>query len=140
MAKINITISAEEGYVCEFMRELATAIEDGAVRTNYETPYGTAHFDTDMGEDEDAELTDDLKKKIVATIGDEYSESEIEENLTNLLGKKVSWYDGGIDDGADGEDEYVMKACFKVEDSDITIRVYYGDYTLGIGYVDVREY
>lgn len=86
------------------------------------------------------ELTDELEQKILETIGDEYCECEIEEGLSELLGTKVSWYDGGIDDGADGEDEYVMKACFEVEGTDITIRVYYGNNTLEIGYVDIRDY
>lgn len=87
------------------------------------------------------ELTDELEQKILETIGDEYCGcGEIEESLSKLLGAKVSWYDGGIDDVADGEDEYVMKACFEVEGTDITIRVYYGSNTLEIGYVDIRDY
>lgn len=87
------------------------------------------------------ELTEELEAKINGAIGAEYSECEIEETLTNLLGRKVSWYDGGIDDGCDDEeDNYVMKGCFEVEDSDITIRIYYGDCTYEIGYVDIRDY
>lgn len=78
--------------------------------------------------------------KIVDIIGDEYCESEIEENLTKYFNKEVSWYDGGIDDGCDDdEDEYVMKACFEVIGTPIRIRVYYGNNTLNIGYVEVTR-
>lgn len=86
------------------------------------------------------ELTTALITAIDKAIGNEYSEIEIEEKLTELLGAEVSWYDGAIDDGCDDEDdEYVMKACFEVIGTGITIRVYYGNNTLEIGYVDIRE-
>lgn len=148
MDKIKINITATEGYVCDFLRQLATAIEDGCVRYDYEGDYGTAHFDTDMGEDDeiynnewDGTLTDDVADAIQRVIGelDGYNSADIENALTELLGRKCNIYDECIDDGADGEDDYVMKGCFEVEDSDITIRVYYGNNTLEIGCVDVRE-
>lgn len=86
-------------------------------------------------------LTPELRRAINDAIGDEYSEIDIEEKLTELLGAEVSWYDGGIDDGCDEdeEDKYVMKACFEVISTGITIRVYYGNNTYKIGYVDIRE-
>ena len=62
--------------------------------------------------------------------------------LANLVGKQCSCYDSKIDDGADDdetEDSYVMKDCFEFEDSPLTVRVYYGDVTREIGYVDVSE-
>ena len=52
------------------------------------------------------------------------------------------WYDTVIDDGADDdetEDQYVMRACFESERGDVVVRVYYGDVTEEIGYVDVTE-
>lgn len=48
-------------------------------------------------------------------------------------------YDQCIDDGADGdetEDKYVMKACFEFKEIDGEVRIYYGDVTEEIGYVD----
>lgn len=64
------------------------------------------------------------------------------ERLTELVGEKAHCYDKVIDDGADDEteDDYVMKACFDFEKSNLIVRVYYGDVTEEIGYVDVAEY
>lgn len=66
----------------------------------------------------------------------------LEQKLTELAGRKIQWYDTVIDDGADGdetEDQYVMKACFSAEDDSIIVRVFYGDVTKEIGYVDVEK-
>lgn len=62
------------------------------------------------------------------------------QKLSDILGAEVSYYDGGIDDGADGnEDEYVMKACFecKAFGKDIFIKIYYGNVTETIGYIEI---
>lgn len=67
---------------------------------------------------------------------------ETEQILSDIIGCPVQWYDTVIDDGADNdetEDQYVMRACFSTDRDDITIRVYYGDVTEEIGYVDVSE-
>lgn len=67
---------------------------------------------------------------------------ETEQILSDIIGRPVHWYDTLIDDGVDDdetEDQYVMRACFSTDKSDITIRVYYGDVTEEIGYVDVSE-
>ena len=48
-------------------------------------------------------------------------------------------YDQVIADAAAGddiEDEYVMKACFDFKEIDGEVRIYYGDVTEEIGYVD----
>ena len=37
------------------------------------------------------------------------------------------------------EDQYVMRACFSTEHDEYIVRVYYGDVTEEIGYVDVDE-
>ena len=66
----------------------------------------------------------------------------IEEELSDLTGMKMIWYDTCIDDGADGdetEDQYVMRACFENVSGSLVVRIYYGDVTEEIGYVDVSE-
>lgn len=65
-----------------------------------------------------------------------------EEILEELTGMKARCYDQYIDDGADDdetEDQYVMCASYQLEDGRTTIRIYYGDVTFEIGYVDVSE-
>ena len=65
-----------------------------------------------------------------------------EEELTKLVGKPMHQYDDCIDDGADGdetEDIYVRRACFTTENHGLSVRLYYGDVTMEIGYVDVSE-
>ena len=72
-------------------------------------------------------------------LGASWAEGE----LSNIVGKKCVAYDSVIDDGADGdetEDQYVMRDCFEFENSRLTCRIYYGDVTMEIGYVDVSEY
>ena len=67
---------------------------------------------------------------------------ETEELLSEIIGKKMYCYDSVIDDGVDDdetEDQYVMRDCFSDAAGSITVRVYYGDVTEEIGYVDVSE-
>lgn len=60
------------------------------------------------------------------------------EILSEIAGKECRCYDLCIDDKSeDEEDTYVIKACFDFSDSPIKIRMYYGDNTEKIGYVDV---
>ena len=62
------------------------------------------------------------------------------EILTKIVGYQSRMYDQCIDDGADGdetEDTYVMKACFDFHNCNIKVRIYYGDFTEEIGYVEV---
>ena len=85
-----------------------------------------------------------LTEKIqTALIGSDFMGVEDTENLlAEIVGEPVLWYDTKIDDGADDdetEDTYVMRACFATQKGDITIRVYYGNVTEEIGYVDVAE-
>ena len=68
--------------------------------------------------------------------------AETEDILSDNIGQPVSWYDTVIDDGVDEdetEDQYVMRACFSTERDDVIVRIYYGDVTEEIGYVDVAE-
>lgn len=63
-----------------------------------------------------------------------------EEILTEIIGQSVEHYDTCVDDGADGDDSYVMKGCFESNDGKIVIRIYYGDVTEEIGYVSVDNH
>ena len=85
-----------------------------------------------------------LTEKIqTALIGDDFPGiQETEKLLTEIIGIETTWYDTVIDDGADSdetEDQYVMRACFSTEHDEYIVRVYYGDVTEEIGYVDVDE-
>jgi len=67
---------------------------------------------------------------------------EITHRLTEIVGKQARCYDKYIDDGADDdetEDQYVMCLSFEFENSDLTVRIYYGDVTREIGYVEVTN-
>ena len=66
-----------------------------------------------------------------------WGNEEIEQFLTDIIGKKVTLYDTKYDDGCDFEDEYVMKACFSTDDNEYTIHIYFGDNRLLIDCVDV---
>ena len=78
-----------------------------------------------------------------ALIGSDYmGVTETEQLLSDIVGSEMTWYDTCIYDGADDdetEDQYVMRSCFSDESSRLTIRIYYGDVTREIGYVDVSE-
>lgn len=69
------------------------------------------------------------------------SEEEIEKDLTELVGCRVRCYDTKIDDGVDvedSEDEYVMLSAFEFDNSNIIVRVYYGNNSREIGYVSIN--
>lgn len=68
-----------------------------------------------------------------------YGITDTEEILTEIIGKSVEVYDSKIDDGADGDDNYVMCDAFTTNDRSIDILIYYGDCTQEIGYVEVRD-
>lgn len=62
--------------------------------------------------------------------------------LEDIVHMKCNMYASVIDDGVDEdetEDNYVMKDCFEFENSDLTVRIYYGDVTREIGYVEVED-
>jgi hypothetical protein len=84
------------------------------------------------------QLEQEIRK---ALVGKYAGETATEEILTKICGQKVSCYDSVIDDGVDDDDteeEYVMRDCFSTADDKITIRIYYGDCTMEIGYVSVN--
>lgn len=61
--------------------------------------------------------------------------------LTEIVGQSVDFYDTYIDDGVDGdetEDTCVMKDCFATKDDSVVVRIYYGNVTEEIGYVNVE--
>ena len=67
---------------------------------------------------------------------------DTEQLLSDIVGSEMTWYDTCIYDGADDdetEDQYVMRACFSTDGYGVVVRVYYGDVTEEIGYVDVFE-
>ena len=85
-----------------------------------------------------------IEKEIRAEfIGGRYEgETATEEQLTEIIGQSVEWYDTYIVDGVDDdetEDMYVMKSCFSTKDDSITIRIYYGDVTEEITYIGVSN-
>lgn len=64
-----------------------------------------------------------------------------EQIISEVVGEKATYYDGGIDDGLDGDedgDTYLMKACFSTK-SGLTIRMYYGNNSLILGDVLVTD-
>lgn len=72
------------------------------------------------------------------------TEPEMLETIQKTLGEKfkVRQFDSWIDDGGDGEDDYVMGAGFTVtsENKEVTdIIIYYGNNTGIIGNVTLRD-
>lgn len=63
----------------------------------------------------------------------------IKEQVENIINEKVLNYDTFIDDGADEDDEndYIMRTWF--ETKSYTIRFFYGDIDMIIGFVSVQE-
>ena len=83
------------------------------------------------------EIKREICDKLVNT---EYGGINHTENLlTEIIGKSVEVYDSKIDDGADGDDDYVMLDAFTTSDRSIDILIYYGDCTREIGCVEVRD-
>jgi hypothetical protein len=83
-----------------------------------------------------------ISDKLQEKFGDEIwlGEEETCDVLTELVGKKCDCYDHYIDDYTEENDEvdkYTVKACFRFENSPIIVRIYYGQYSERIGYVDV---
>lgn len=63
-------------------------------------------------------------------IGAEYYEMYVADVLSNIIGKKIKCYDTFIYNGMDcGIDNYLMCSCFSYDESDMMIKVYYGDNT-----------
>ena len=67
------------------------------------------------------------------------SVDDIKEQVENIINEKVLNYDTFIDDGADEDDEndYIMRTWF--ETKSYTIRFFYGDINLIIGFVSVQN-
>lgn len=83
------------------------------------------------------EIKREICDKLVNT---EYGGINYTENLlAEIIGKSVEVYDSKIDDGADGDDDYVMLDAFTTSDRSIDILIYYGDCTREIGCVEVRD-
>lgn len=85
-------------------------------------------------------LTEKIQTELIGS--DFMGVDDTEKLLSDICGEPITWYDTKIDDGVDDdetEDTYVMRACFSNHRSSLIIRVYYGDVTEEIGYVDVAE-
>ena len=83
----------------------------------------------------------EIKEKIYDKLVDtEYGGINHTENLlAEIIGKSVEVYDSKIDDGADGDNDYVMLDAFTTSDRSIDVLIYYGNCTLEIGCVEVRD-
>ena len=83
----------------------------------------------------------EIKKEICdKLVNTEYSGINYTENLlAEIIGKSVEVYDSKIDDGADGDDDYVMLDAFTTSDRSIDVLIYYGNCTMNIGCVEVRD-
>lgn len=54
----------------------------------------------------------------------------IEREIGEIVKEKVKCYDSYIDDACEHEvDEYIMCAAFEIENSDVVVRIYYGNNT-----------
>lgn len=83
-----------------------------------------------------------LSDEAIENLSDALNECEyiddIADEIFELLGSEPSMVDECIDDGCDDdEDEYVMKRV--LEAGGCTIRVYYGNNTGKVGYVNVTQ-
>ena len=74
--------------------------------------------------------------------GDEYpGPDDLAAEMKKHFCQEARFVDSNIDDGVTeqgSEDTYVMKDCFDLEDGTY-IRVYYGDNTRSIGYIEINE-
>lgn len=73
-------------------------------------------------------------------IGEYYlGDNDMADALSKLLNEKVVWEDSKIDDASfDGDDDYIKTSLFTAVDSNLDIRITYGDITLLIGCIDVK--
>lgn len=71
-----------------------------------------------------------------------YGEEVTADILTRFMGKKAVCYDHYIDNGCDESenDNYVKCASFKFENTNIRVRIYYGDCTYEVGYIEVSKF
>lgn len=81
-----------------------------------------------------------LGKLQTILIGSEYvSIGEMKNILTHIVGEPIKYYDTQIDDGIDDDDEdnLLMRDCFSTDDDSLIIRIYYGNNSKKIGYVNI---
>lgn len=85
-----------------------------------------------------------IQSMIISSIKNEIGEYYLGDNdmtdaLSKLLNEKVVWEDSKIDDASfDGDDDYIKTSLFTALDSNLDIRITYGDITLEIGCIDVK--
>ena len=86
-------------------------------------------------------LTEKIQNEFIGSRYDDAGDAC--EKLTAIVGTPCRCYCSEIADGVyddESEDCYVMKDCFDFEGSNLVVRIYYGNITKEIGYVDVAEY
>lgn len=80
------------------------------------------------------EISNEIKNDIYSQlINTEYlREEEMEKKLSQMVGEKARCYDDYIDEGIDDEDvedEYIYCGAFEFENTNLIVRVYYGNVT-----------
>lgn len=83
-------------------------------------------------------LTEELQDKIYNALeGKKFSNESTKEIISSFTKTKTRFVDEKIDDGADGEDDYVMKTSYQCEDFDDVryVDVYFGNNTRTISYI-----
>jgi hypothetical protein len=87
-------------------------------------------------------IQDNIVKPIRDQIGEHYlGDDAMADELSKILNEKVEWEDSYIYDGIsdpESEDSYAKTAVFKAFDSNMTIRITYGDVSLEIGSIEVN--
>ena len=87
-------------------------------------------------------IQDNIVKPIRDQIGEHYlGDDAMADELSKILNEKVEWEDSYIYDGIsdpEREDSYAKTAVFKAFDSNMTIRITYGDVSLEIGSIEVN--
>lgn len=85
-----------------------------------------------------------IRQKITSSIQNEIGEyylgdTDMADALSKLLNEKVVWEDSKIDDAVlNDTDDYIKTSLFTALDSNLDIRITYGDTTLQIGCIDVK--
>jgi hypothetical protein len=87
-------------------------------------------------------IQNNIVKPIRDQIGEHYlGDDAMADELSKILNEKVEWEDSYIYDGIsdpESEDSYAKTAVFKAFDSNMTIRITYGDVSLEIGSIEVN--
>ena len=87
----------------------------------------------------------EISKEIKDSIYNEFietkylGEEEMENKLSQMVGEKARCYDDYIDEGIDDEDvedEYLYCSAFEFENTNLIVRIYYGNVTSEITHIN----